>query len=438
MKCYGKINLKGTNIDMIDKEYMVFIDYIEVLYKGEKLKLNISNLTSIYRSNVVMFGNSNLYYIDDENNEILVTKEIIENSTISNIYVKLFDKEDEDFFIGLPNIINVSIHYLKFIDENKEIYFKNSLLEYDKPLEVNDRGHIKILNLRDVLNFPGIKNNMVLLLSGTKFTNDKNKEVIFGEYYGALCGGSSEGLVLEESLEVLFNISGIDIKLISYTNNHIILCQDEVKYIADLVIGTEGCSEPSEHINFNTLEVYHVDKHPIDDKHNKKMNIKYIDDIYNSGDAKLELLYSVINDINKISRYDNNLLFSPIMVQDLVNHIIIEGYDYIPPIIEIESCFVETKYRNQGLFTQAMNEIINTYEDSIILTSAYVDTREYKEEPKEYDPILIPLSEMLKRKFNLKDINKYIGQEYSIVLALGTGERSKKIIDDILEKINKM
>jgi len=68
-----------------------------------------------------------------------------------------------------------------------------------------------------------------------------------------LCGGSIEGLLEEESQEMLFELSGINV--VDYGEYDYTLEQRGNLFKVDKVIGTEGVCVPSEHFNFNKIEL---------------------------------------------------------------------------------------------------------------------------------------------------------------------------------------
>lgn len=80
-----------------------------------------------------------------------------------------------------------------------------------------------------------------------------SEDYTFEEEYGALCGGSIEGLLEEESQEMLFELSGISI--VEYGEFDYILEQRGNKFRVEKAIGTEGVCVPSEHFNFNKIEL---------------------------------------------------------------------------------------------------------------------------------------------------------------------------------------
>ena len=106
----------------------------------------------------------------------------------------------------------------------------------------------RLLNLEELLLVDEIKRNSYVLSLNNKCTSDI---FTFSFDYGALCGGDTEGVLVEESQEILFELS--DINIVSEQDSSYLIEQDNIKYSVGKTIGKEGVSVPSEHINFNKL-----------------------------------------------------------------------------------------------------------------------------------------------------------------------------------------
>jgi len=107
-----------------------------------------------------------------------------------------------------------------------------------------------MLNLNDLINSKDNKNIKVLGLSNGIITEDGETNT-FEYFHGCLCGGENEGLLIEESQEMLFITSKINSDYT--TDGKAILTQNGEKYSITLVNGYEGVSIENEHLNFNTL-----------------------------------------------------------------------------------------------------------------------------------------------------------------------------------------
>lgn len=106
-----------------------------------------------------------------------------------------------------------------------------------------------MLNLEDlILLNENERNGFIFAINEQKV----NKIDTFSNHYGALCGGSDEGLLIEESQEFLFDLSQINVMFDN--GNFAILEQNNIPYTVKITIGTEGVWLPSEHYNFKTLK----------------------------------------------------------------------------------------------------------------------------------------------------------------------------------------
>lgn len=104
-----------------------------------------------------------------------------------------------------------------------------------------------MLNLEQLLKVEkSIRNDYVLDLNDYPV-----EDSTFAEINGHLCGGPIEGLLEEESQEVMFIESGI--KVVSQTDLTYLLQQHGHSYVIDKTIGKEGTWTPAEHYNFTNI-----------------------------------------------------------------------------------------------------------------------------------------------------------------------------------------
>lgn len=100
-----------------------------------------------------------------------------------------------------------------------------------------------MLSLKGLLGIREEERNIhVLELNDEYVENDST----FAEEYGALCG-DEEGVLYEESLQMLLVESGIDVD--EESENDMVLSQDGEKYTVDMVYGYLG----NEYLDFSNI-----------------------------------------------------------------------------------------------------------------------------------------------------------------------------------------
>lgn len=109
-----------------------------------------------------------------------------------------------------------------------------------------------MLNLNDLLRVPYYERNKKVL-ELNKFILKSG--ITFSEEYGELHGGYREGILDDDSLEMLFNLNNIDIVERTNDSKYILVQYSEV-YIVEMLIGKEGCKLPYEHLNFNNIDIW--------------------------------------------------------------------------------------------------------------------------------------------------------------------------------------